>query len=123
MDCGWRDAGGARFCARLGEDRARAGGVRFSRAWREYAAGGEELRLSHGLAGGGGGLHAGLADAEPADEERRDRLDLWEKYHGKIEKSLTSLQAGQFLQIENQLALFVDITIAGEMPLVGEKIK
>jgi len=54
---------------------------------------------------------------------QRDRIDLWEKYHGKIEKSLTSLQAGQFLQIENQLALFVDITIAAEMPLVGEKRK
>jgi hypothetical protein len=46
-----------------------------------------------------------------------------EKYHRKIEKALSSLQAGQFLQIENQLALFVDITIAGEMPLVGEKSK
>jgi len=52
---------------------------------------------------------------------QRARLDLFEKYHRKIEKALTSLQAGQFLQIENQLALFVDITIAGEMPLVGEK--
>jgi hypothetical protein len=54
-------------------------------------------------------------------KSQRARLDLLEKYHGKIEKALTSVQAGQFLQIENQLALFVDITIAGEMPLVGEK--
>ena len=54
-------------------------------------------------------------------ESQRARLDLLEKYHGKIEKALTSVQAGQFLQIENQLALFVDLTIAGEMPLVGEK--
>jgi hypothetical protein len=54
---------------------------------------------------------------------QRARLDLLEKYHGKIEKTLTPLQAGQFLQIENQLGLFVDITIAGEMPLVGEKSK
>ena len=52
---------------------------------------------------------------------QRARLDLLEKYHRKIETALSSLQAGQFLQIENQLALFVDITIAGEMPLVGEK--
>ena len=28
-----------------------------------------------------------------------------------------------FLQIENQLGLFVDMTIAAEMPLVGEKSK
>ena len=54
---------------------------------------------------------------------QRARLDLLEKYHGKIEKALTPLQAGQFLQIENQLALFLDITIAGEMPTVGEKSK
>jgi hypothetical protein len=54
---------------------------------------------------------------------QRARLDLLEKYHGKIERALTPLQAGQFLQIENQLALFVDITIAGEMPTVGEKSK
>jgi hypothetical protein len=51
---------------------------------------------------------------------QRARLDLLEKYHGKIEKTLTSIQAGQFLQIEHQLGLFVDVTIAGEMPVVGE---
>ena len=49
------------------------------------------------------------------------RLDLLEKYHGKIEKALTSVQAGQFLQIENQIGLFIDVTIASEMPLVGQK--
>ena len=54
---------------------------------------------------------------------QRARLDLFEKYHRKIEKVLTPLQAGQFLQIENQLALFVDIAIAGEVPLVGEKAR
>jgi hypothetical protein len=54
---------------------------------------------------------------------QRARLDLLEKYHARIEKTLTPLQAGQFLQIENQLALFVDITIAAEMPMVGTKIK
>ena len=43
--------------------------------------------------------------------------------HGKIEKALTSVQAGQFLQIENQLGLFVDVTIASEMPTVGSKGK
>ena len=52
-------------------------------------------------------------------KSQRNRLDLLEKYHGKIEKALTSVQAGQFLQIENQLGLFIDITIASEMPAVG----
>ena len=56
-------------------------------------------------------------------KSQRGRLDLQEKYHGKIEKVLTSVQAGQFLQIENQLGLFVDVAIASEMPKVGTKGK
>ncbi len=56
-------------------------------------------------------------------KSQRDRLDLLEKYHGKIEKALTSVQAGQFLQIENQIGLFIDVTIAAEMPTVGSKDK
>jgi len=54
-------------------------------------------------------------------KSQRARLDLMEKYHGKIEKELTSVQAGQFLQIENQMALFIDVAIASEMPKVGAK--
>jgi hypothetical protein len=52
-------------------------------------------------------------------KSQRARLDLLEKYHGKIEKALTPVQAGQFLQIENQIGLFIDVTIASEMPTVG----
>ena len=54
---------------------------------------------------------------------QRARLDLLEKYHGKIEESLSSVQAGQFLQIENQIGIFIDLTIASEMPMVGKQIK
>jgi len=54
---------------------------------------------------------------------QRARLTLLEQYHGKIEKMLSPVQAGQFLQIENQMFVFIDMTIAAEMPLVGEKIK
>ena len=54
---------------------------------------------------------------------QRARLDLLEKYHGKIEKALTAVQAGQFLQIENQIGLCIDLTIASEMPTVGTKAK
>jgi len=54
-------------------------------------------------------------------KSQRARLDLLEKYHAKIEEALTSVQAGQFLQIENQIGLFIDITIASEMPKVGSK--
>ena len=56
-------------------------------------------------------------------KSQRARLDLLENYHAKIEKALTSVQAGQFLQIENQIGLFIDITIASEMPQVGSKAK
>jgi len=56
-------------------------------------------------------------------KSQRERLDLLEKYYEKFEKLLSPVQAGQFLQIENQLGLFVDITIAAEMPVVGEVTK
>jgi hypothetical protein len=71
---------------------------------------------------------AGTFDNEKAKDmakrwfkSQRARLDLLEKYHARIEKALTSIQAGQFLQIENQLGLFIDVTIASEMPKVGTK--
>jgi len=54
---------------------------------------------------------------------QRARLDLLEKYHGRIEKSLSAVKAGQFLQIENQIGIFIDMTIAAEMPRVGESVK
>ncbi len=49
------------------------------------------------------------------------RLDLLEKYHQKIEAALSSVRAGQFLQIENQIGIFIDMTIAAEMPMVGQE--
>ncbi|MFN0066893.1 MAG: transcriptional regulator [Limisphaerales bacterium] len=51
---------------------------------------------------------------------QRRRLDLWEKYQGRVAKALSPVRAAQFLQVEHQLALFVDINIVAEMPLVGE---
>ncbi|MGE3312349.1 MAG: hypothetical protein AB7O66_20480 [Limisphaerales bacterium] len=52
---------------------------------------------------------------------QRRRLRLLEQYHAKIEKALSPLQAGQFLQIENQIGLFIDVAIASEMPVVGQQ--
>jgi len=52
-------------------------------------------------------------------QNAQDRLDLWKKYHDQITESVSPLRAAQFLQVENQMALFVDISIASEMPLVG----
>ena len=54
---------------------------------------------------------------------QRARLELLEKYHGRIEKSLSPIQAAQFLQIENQITIFIDMTIAAEMPQVGQGLK
>lgn len=54
---------------------------------------------------------------------QRARLDLLEKYHAKFEKTLTPVQAAQFVQIENQIGLFIDVTIASEMPMIGGQKK
>lgn len=51
---------------------------------------------------------------------QRARLSLLEKYHRKISKTLSPIRAGQFLQIEHQIGIFVDMTIAAEMPRVGQ---
>jgi len=56
-------------------------------------------------------------------KSQKARLDLLEKYHGKIENALNSIHAGQFLQVENQVGLFIDLAIASEMPTVGSKSK
>lgn len=53
----------------------------------------------------------------------RARLDLLEKYYERIEKELSAFQAAQFLQIEYELNLFLDVTIAREVPLVSERIQ
>jgi len=47
------------------------------------------------------------------------RLDLWKKYHQKISQAVSPMRAAQFLQVENQMALFVDIAIASEMPQIA----
>ena len=51
----------------------------------------------------------------------QDRLDLWKKYHQQISEDVSPMRAAQFLQVENQMAIFVDLNIASEMPVVGEK--
>lgn len=54
---------------------------------------------------------------------QQKRLKLLKQYHRRIEKALSPVQAAQFLQIENQIGIFIDMTIASEMPMVGERIK
>jgi hypothetical protein len=54
-------------------------------------------------------------------QNSQDRLDLWKKYHQQISDAVSPIRAAQFLQVENQMAIFVDLNIASEMPVVGEK--
>jgi hypothetical protein len=49
----------------------------------------------------------------------QDRLDLWKKYHQRVSDAVSPIRAAQFLQAENQIAVFVDLNIASEMPMVG----
>ncbi len=51
------------------------------------------------------------------------RLDLWKKYHKKIAKAVSPARAAQYLQVENQVALFMDLNIAAEMPALRTVIK
>lgn len=52
-------------------------------------------------------------------QNAQDRLDLWKKYHQLISDAVSPIRAAQFLQVENQMAIFVDLNIASEMPMVG----
>ena len=61
------------------------------------------------------------ASAEIADKWLKNvqaRLDLWKKYHKKISKAVSPTRAAQFLQLEHQVSLFIDIGIASEMPSI-----
>jgi hypothetical protein len=52
-------------------------------------------------------------------QNAQDRLDLWKKYHQQISGAVSPVRAAQFLQVENQVAIFVDLSIASDMPVVG----
>jgi hypothetical protein len=47
-----------------------------------------------------------------------DRLDLWDKNYKKIAAALSPARAAQYLQLEHQIALFIDLGIASEMPSI-----
>ncbi len=71
-------------------------------------------------------LFGGKLDDKKADElaarwlkNTQERLDLWKKYHARISKAVSPIRAAQFLQVEHQMALLIDLNIAAEMPAVG----
>lgn len=59
---------------------------------------------------------AELADRWLAAVE--ERVALWKTFHEKISHELSAIRAAQFLQVEHQIALFIDLNIASEMPLI-----
>lgn len=67
-------------------------------------------------------VSGGLSEESAAElakawlKNAQGRLDLWRKYHRKISKAVSPVRAAQFLQVENQIAVFMDLAIASEMP-------
>lgn len=51
---------------------------------------------------------------------KEGRIALWKKYYGKFDKALSPIRAAQFVQIEHQIALLIDLQIASEMPVIGQ---
>jgi len=49
----------------------------------------------------------------------QERLDLWKRYQRRVSRSVSPMRAAQFLQVEHQIALFTDLAIASEMPVLG----
>jgi hypothetical protein len=52
-------------------------------------------------------------------QNSQDRLNLWKRYHQQISEAVSPIRAAQFLQVENQIAIFVDLNIASEMPMIA----
>lgn len=46
-----------------------------------------------------------------------DRLNLNEKYYNKFAEALSQLVAAKYMQLENQIQLILDISIAANLPL------
>lgn len=71
-------------------------------------------------------LHqAGRLDDKSADKLAeswlaiaRDRLALWKTYYRKISRALSPVRGAQFLQVEHQMALFIDLGVASEVPVI-----
>jgi hypothetical protein len=49
---------------------------------------------------------------------QEDHTKLAKKYNGRFEKALSSTTAARFVQVEHQIQLLVEISMASEVPLV-----
>jgi hypothetical protein len=66
----------------------------------------------------------GMTDQESKDIQkaafklRKDRLDLLEKYAGKLDKKLPATKVFQFVQVENKMQVLLDLAVAASIPIV-----
>ena len=51
---------------------------------------------------------------------QHERINLWETYAGKISRAVSPVRAAQFLQIENEIATVLDLSVLSNAPLVGQ---
>ena len=63
-----------------------------------------------------------LTDKAAADLAKRwlrnlkDRTALWKKYNRQISKAVSPVRGAQFLQLEHEIALFIDLSTSSEIP-------
>jgi len=68
--------------------------------------------------------YGGMTDAESkailkdAFKLRKDRIDLLDKYAGKLEKELPATKVFQFVQVENKIQALLDVAAAASIPMV-----
>ncbi len=69
----------------------------------------------------------GMTDQESKDIQkaafklRKDRLDLLEKYAGKLDKKLPATKVFQFVQVENKMQVLLDLAVAASIPIVTKE--
>jgi len=49
---------------------------------------------------------------------RKDRIDLLDKYAGKLDRKLPSTKVFQFVQVENKIQALLDVAAAASIPIV-----
>ena len=56
-----------------------------------------------------------------AVQYEKQRNDLLAKYYPKMKEAIGSIDAARFMQVEHQLLLIIDLQIASNLPLVGNR--
>ena len=68
--------------------------------------------------------YGGMTDVESKQIQkdmfklRKDRVDLLDKYAGKLDKELPATKVFQFVQVENKIQSLLDVAAAASIPMV-----